>query len=533
MKNIHHILLIAAALLAFACGSDDTSVDFGLDTNQIKLGPEGGTKSIRVSADKSWTASTDKPWILVSPANGTFSTECKIRVDSTLVNFEEKGIVTFSIEGQERKVEITREGFPLEIAVADEHKAISLPDYADIDDAWFEIEVESNVPFKINLRDSKDEHSEVNWLHAKEYTQKLDGGLRPRKTKIRFTWDINSKPMEQQALIDFMPDSGITLDRKDDVQVTQDAAPLIVPGRAGDSIAVLAIARNLKAMSGTGFDSSKSMMYWDNLILWEKNDPKVKKDPSLLGRVKAVKFYILNTKMSLPYEVQYLTAVDSLVFSGNENRQLRNVKLGPEITKLTQLRSLTIDAYGISELPAEFPELKNLEHLSLNSNNFQELPLDIINRANFPKLRSLSLNYERLKDIYDLSNNVLENIGVGGTLPKELFQWEELEELVLSFNYFEGNIPDMKGEVPDYTSEDQITQKYPELIGTPKVLPNAKALHLNGNRLTGALPEWVLKHPNLYDLLPYTFIFNQEGRNSVGAMAGFTNVPDEVLPPKK
>lgn len=533
MKYIKNLLLIAAAVVAVACSSDDTSVDFGLDANEIKLGPEGGTKSIRVSADKSWTASTDKPWILVSPANGNFSTECKIRVDSTLVNYEEKGIVTFSIEGQERKIEITREGFPLEIAIPEEGKTISLPDYADIDNAWFEIEVSANVPFKINLRDSEDDTNEVTWLHADEYTQNLDAGLRPRKTKIRFTWDINSKPMEQQAVIDFTPDNGITLDRKDNVQVVQDAAPLIVPGRAGDSIALLAIARNLKAMSASGFDSSKSMIYWDGVQLWEKSDEKVKKDPSLLGRVKAARFFILNTKMSLPYEVQYLTAADSLFFYGNENRQTRNIKLGTEITKLTQLRSLTIDAYGITELPAEFPELKNLEYLSLNSNNFTELPLDIVTRENFPKLRHLSFNYERTKEIYDLSNNVLENIGVGGSLPEVLFQWEELESLVLSFNYFEGEIPDMKGKVPDYTAEDEITQKHPELIGTPKVLPNAEAIHINGNRLTGELPEWVLKHPNLYYLIPYTFIFNQEGKNSDGYMAGFTNVPDEVLPPTK
>lgn len=519
MKYIKSLLFIAVLGLAAACSDDNTSVDFGLDTAEIKLGPEGGTKSVRVSADKSWTASTDKPWILVSPANGTASTECKIRIDSTLVNHQETGSVTFSIEGQERKIGITREGFPVEITVPEERRSISLPDYADVDDAYFDVEVTSNVAFTIQIPE------DVTWLQAKDFKQVPPVGYRPRTTKVRFTWDINSKPEEQQAEITFKPAETVTL--QDKVAVVQDAAPLIEPSRKGDSLALLAIARNLKIW-GDSFDSSKSMIYWNNVELWDAKDKGVKKEN--IGRVKYAKFYLFNTKMSIPYEVKFLTAADSLVFFSNENRTTRNIELGPEICELTDLRALTIDAYGLDKLPAEFPKLKNLESLAIGSNNFQELPLDIINKENFPKLKRLDFNYMRMKEVYDLSNNVETNIGVGGEIPRALLEWDELEELIISFNYFEGSIPDMKNYTK-YTADDEAVKKGLTEAGVPKVLPNVKSLRINGNRLTGEVPEWILKHPNLYQWTPYTFIFNQEGKDSEGNLAGFTNVPDNVEPP--
>lgn len=521
MKYIKSLLIIAVLVFVAACSSDNTTVDFGLDTTEIKLGPEGGVSNIRVSADKSWIASADKPWILVSPANGNASTECKIRVDSSLVNHQEKGLVIFSIEGQERKIEITREGFPIEITVPSGSQQISLPDYASSEESYFDVEVTSNSPFSVEIPE------DVTWLKTKDFKQVPSVGYRPRTTKIRFLWDINSKPMEQVAEINFVPT--LTVAHKDNVKVVQDAAPLIVPGRAGDSISILAIARNLKIFANM-FDPSKSMMHWEDVKLWDSKDPKAKEDPSLIGRVKYVKFFMCDTKMSIPYEVQFLTAVDSLVFFSNANRQTRNIELGPEICQLTQLRSLSIIAFGINKLPAEFTNLRNLETLALGSNNFQTLPLDIINKTNFPKLRHLDFNYMRTREVHDLSNNVETDIGITGEIPEELLKWDELEYLALSFCYFEKSIPDMEG-YPKYTAEDEAVKKGLTEVGVPKVLPNVKDLRFNGNRLTGNVPRWILKHPKLYDWSPYIFIFNQEGKDTAGKLAGFDNVPDTVEPP--
>ncbi|MEG1864798.1 MAG: hypothetical protein RR199_05700 [Alistipes sp.] len=522
MKYIKSFLILTAAIGIVACSDDATSVDFGLNTTEIKLGPEGGTKSVRVAADKSWTASTDKSWILISPANGSASTECKIRIDSSLVSHAEEGEVTFAIEGQERKIKITREGFPVQITVPEVSQAIKLPSYADSDNAYFDVEVVSNVDFEIVVPD------EAAWVYPKEFKQIAPIGYRPRTTKIRFLWDINSKPMEQLANITFKPVETTT--RQDAIKVTQEAAQKIVPSRAGDSIAVLAIARNLHTW-GTAFDPSKSMIYWDDLTLWEAKDAQVKKDPSLLGRVRFVEFYLSDTKMSLPYEIQYLTAVDSLVIFSNSNRHIRNIKLGSEICKLTQLRSLRLESYGVCELPADFTALKNLESLELGSNNFMKFP-DIITKENFPKLRNLGFNYSRVEEVYDLSNNIKKDLGIGGTIPQRLLEWDNLESLTLSFCYFEGSLPTMDAS-PKYTAEDEAVQKGWTEVGVPKVLPKMKALKISNNRLTGNLPEWILKHPNLYYWEPYIFIFQQEGKDSRGVLAKFDNVPEKVNPPKK
>lgn len=521
MKYIKSLLIIAVLVFVASCSSDKTSVGFGLDTTEIKLGPEGGISNIRVSADKNWIASTNKPWILVSPANGSASTECKIRIDSSLVDHQEMGQVVFSIEGQERRIDITREGFPIEITVPSGSQQISLPDYASSDEAYFDVEVTANTPFTINIPE------DAPWVKTKDFKQVPAVGYRPRTTKIRFQWDINSKPLEQVAEISFRPE--LTVAHKDNIKVVQDAAPLIIPGRAGDSISILAIARNLKVFANM-FDPSKSMMHWEDVKLWDAKDAKAKEDPSLIGRVKSVRFFMCDTKMSIPYEVQFLTAVDSLVFFSNANRQMRNIELGPEICQLTQLRSLSIVAYGINKLPAEFTKLRNLETLELGSNNFQTLPLDIINKTNFPKLRWLDFNYMRTTEVHDLSNNIKTDIGITGEIPEELLKWEELEYLALSFCFFEKNIPNMEG-YPKYTADDEAVKKGLTEVGVPKVLPNMKDLRINGNRLTGNLPRWILKHPNLYDWIPYMFIFSQEGKDTAGKLAGFDNVPDSVEPP--
>lgn len=524
MNYIKSLLLIAVLAVAASCTDDTSSVDFGLDTTAIKVGPEGGLKSIRVSADKSWTASTDKHWILISPANGDASTECKIRIDSTRLDRPDKGVVTFSVEGQERKIEITRDGFPVQITVPDGSQKISLPDYADTENAYFDVDVTANVPFTVQIPE------QATWLRVQEYKQAPIVGYLPRKTRIRFLWDINSKPFEQMADITFKPE--IPVAHQDGINVVQNAAPVITPSRAGDSTSILAIARNLKLWS-TGFDSSKSMMYWDNVELWDKEDTKAKEDPSLVGRVKFVKFYIFNTKMSVPYEVKYLTAVDSMVFFSNENRMIRDIELGPEICELTQLRSLSIVSYGLNKLPAEFTNLKNLESLSIGSNNFQTLPLDVINKENFPKLRKLDFNYMRTAEVYDLSNNVNPKIGCGGAFPMELLLWENLEYLSINFAYFEGSIPNMSGYEKKYTADDEAVKKGLTEVGVPKILPNVKSFRINGNRLSGVLPEWILKHPNLYKWEPYIFVFSQEGKDSNGNKAGFINEPDSVDPPQE
>ena len=129
----------------------------------------------------------------------------------------------------------------------------------------------------------------------------------------------------------------------------------------------------------------------------------------MIGRLKSVEFIAFETKESLPYQVKYLKTAESITFSGNSNTFLKNIVLGNEICDLVKygnLRKLTVRAYGLVGLPANFTEFgKTLISLDLSSNNFEVmgksgstingvkvLGIESITRKNFPHLRNLYLN---------------------------------------------------------------------------------------------------------------------------------------------
>jgi hypothetical protein len=117
---------------------------------------------------------------------------------------------------------------------------------------------------------------------------------------------------------------------------------------------------------------------------------------------------------------------------------------------------------------------------------------------------------------------------------ERLLLWENLEELSLSYDYFEGTIPDFKvGEkgVRAYTDEDFVergdTLAWAVQRGLPRVLPNMRSLRLNLNFLSGELPEWLLYHPRLMEWSPENLIYIQQegGVDSNGNRVGFSNEP--------
>ena len=87
---------IAVSLCAFAlagCSDDDRKIGVTVDGDAIEIGAEGGTRNIKVTADDAWIATTNDPWITISPANGRGSAQCRIIIDSALRNEPRQGIV--------------------------------------------------------------------------------------------------------------------------------------------------------------------------------------------------------------------------------------------------------------------------------------------------------------------------------------------------------------------------------------------------------------------------------------------------------
>lgn len=532
MKKIY-IILMAAAFAAVSCVNPDAEVDFGVDLGVedgvLAVGPEGGIKKINVTSSGEWVVMTENPWITVSPANGRGSAECVVSIDSTLAFDQRQGAVriqSLSDSDEKQDFTISQAGFPYQITL--DKQNVEVEDFAELDSRSFDVVVKSNVDFVVDIPDDA-----KGWLSYKTSPVTLDRGARPRSSKIHFEWKVNSRDHQRIADVKFMPKEEVTLGKHDDLKVVQKAAlPIPVGTPAGDSLAVLAVSRALGMF--TEWETSEKMEHWTNIRLWKDGPNK--------GRIRYVQFFMFKTQESLPFEVQYLTAAEEIVFYSNANHFLRSLDTGEYITKLTQLKRLTIGAYGLTSLHPDFVNLKNLEYLDLGSNCFEELP-DILTPENFPNLHALVLSANQRHTIYDLSNDTREKIGgfiqddlrteKGMNTFKRILKWNQLDTIRLSVNYLQGQLPDMMDEgLPEWTFEELkdslatgVTEMPEKLVGLPKVLPNTSFFAINFNRFTGVLPDWLLYHPRLDQWVPYSLIFSQEGKSKDGKNAGFVNEP--------
>ena len=530
MKQTKYIVM-ALALMLGACAPNVGEVDFSVDTNTLELDATGGVKTIRVESSNAWIATTDAPWITVSPTNGRGSTNCQIMIDSALVaepRYGEIRIETINGEDEPQRIQVNQEGYPYLIEL--DKSEVELECYEEFDDRHFEVTVRSNVDFDVKIPDN------VSWLSNKRYKVDLNRGLRPREVNIRFDWGINSRDTIRLADVQFVPKEPVPMLRQDVLKVRQLAAEPIKEGtREGDSVALLAIHRTLR--SASAWDTSQGMDTWAGITLWEEGDKGCTKEN--VGRVKRAEFMIFFTKEPLPYEVRFLTAAEELYFFGNANTFLLSLEEGESLSYLSEnLKRLTIGAYGLNHLSEHITKLKNLEYLNIGSNNFQTVP-DVLTPENFPKLRTLIMNAEHRHTIYDLSNNTKKEIGGlidEESFPVDLIKWD-LDTLVLSVNYLHGEIPSFEDDdfFQPYTMEDIAASKnkkgvdtLPQMLvdrGIKKVMPNTKWFAINHNRLSGKLPDWLLFHPALDMWVPFSLVFPQEGRCLDGSYPGFSNAP--------
>lgn len=529
MKKYLILSIITAAAFMQACGPDQANISFGVNLGTEEglenIGPEGGVRTFEVNAEGDWTISSEDSWLSVSPAVGRGPQVCQVKIDSALLNTSRTGVIcirSLSEAGSREEVEVVQKGFEHQIVL--EETSVDVADFAQYGSRYFEVKVKSNVQFDVVLSEEASK-----WLSYKKSELKLDREKRPRESVVRFDWKINSRDNERVADVVFRAqDQDIVVNNASSLKITQKAAlPIPENTRQGDSLAILAVSRALN--SYLEFDTTEKLDHWENVSVWKDGPNK--------GRVKYVQFFMFNTEESIPYEVQYLTAAEEISFYSNANQFLRSLDTGEYITKLTQLKRLTIAAYGLVSLHPDFVNLKNLEFLDLSSNCFQTVP-EILNQENFPNLHALEMNANQRNTIYDLSNDVrVKEEQVGGLIdeqsfPVRLLKWNNLDTLRLSVNYLQGELPDLKydEDFEKWTAEEvHACDTLPEiLIGLPKVLPDTDFFAINFNRLTGMLPDWLLYHPKLDLWTPYSLIFSQEGRDVNGQKAGFSNEPTSL-----
>ena len=525
MKKINIILSILC-FMALSC-QRVPEVPFDVDVREMEIGPDGGTRTFSIKSPTGWIATTEAPWIAISPANGTSSSECTIVVDSSLTFTSREDIVKIKLgeSGEYKEFTVKQAGYDHSISLKEQK--VEIPEYADYGSRGFDIPVKTNVDFEVVVPEG------VTWITAKKPSADFDRGARPRNVLVHFDWTINSRPSVKEAEITFKPKTDEPLVRNDVLKVVQSAAREIEGGTPkGDSLALLSIARVLNVWNQ--WDPSEKMEHWDGVQVWKSGKDK--------GRVRSAQFFLFSTKEGLPYQVRYLDAIEELYFYSNENSFLYSLSTGADLCTLKSLRKLTIGAYGLTELPESFTNLENLEYLDLSGNNFEEIP-PVLTEEHFPKLTALIINANQRHVAGDLYNNYKENCGglikecpldADGKreFPRRLLKWNKLDTLRLSVNYLQGTIPDFSDEpsFPRWTAEEvNACDTLPSiLIGLPKVLPETDFFAINLNRLHGELPQWLLYHPKLDLWYPDLLVFNQEGKDQDGNLAGFSNAPSNL-----
>ena len=496
INKLTWLLVLGAGLMTASCSdSDDVDIPGGLaiDKEQIEIAAEGGSEQLAIAASQNWVANVDEPWLMLTPANGVGSTTATVVVDSTLMNGRRTtDIVFIGDNGQRRTVSVKQFGYGKQIDVKE--PIVEIENSESYDKRAFESLISANVECKIgkieysfegdmtDAEKTENEKEREGWLLNSKDENKLTGtnlGIvldrkaRPRSVKFKFRWAMNVVPAVRVAKVHLVPvkaeDKLVDADGKptDDVILTvrQKAAPKIEDNRAGDSLSVIMI--NQKLGSIATFDSSDNMRNWSGVTLWEATDDFVKEHPEALGRVRSVKFSMFNLKSgeTLPKEVGNLKFLESFSVAANENNQIREVKLGDDICSLKYLKNLTVQAYGLTQLPADFVNLgKSLESLNLVSNNFNKLSdiTNIVNEKNFPKLRNLILYAQRRTDVVTNIASLGEKnasgvyvynnypIGLYGKVNAgsadrqallKLLTWDKLNTLELSYCFLEGELP--------------------------------------------------------------------------------------------
>lgn len=513
-----------------SCQNDTTEgfKGFESDKSEIKAKAAGGEHSITIRSDREWTAQADVPWLMISPANGRGEVECRVKVDSTLVNDPRTTTVRFMSDGEIlQQIAITQDGFAHSIAASTDF--VSIEASAVRAERYVEVDVKANVEFDVV--------SNVEWLSVGDYTLTLDRGARPRSTRLHIDWKMNSDPESREAMLTLVPKNGETLEKPATIKVRQLAGPLIEDNRNGDSLAVVTIYNKMECWSEGVLSTTEPMDRWECLRLWKSSDKSLP-CAEAIGRVRDLDLSYFNTEDDIPVEVKHLKYLETLSLYGNVNAMLKDINLCAEVATLNYLKELRVAAIGLVSLPDNFAELGDtLEGLYLDSNNFAAIP-EVLSPENFPHLTALDLSSNRrysLSDLRDYSSRdgIYANMDNDDAVSR-LLLWENLEELGLSYNYIEGELPKFEnGEygVRAYTDKDIAergdTLRWAVENRLPRVLPNVRALRINLNFMTGELPDWLLYHPNLMEWAAEVLVYPQQEKsyNSAGEVVGFSNTP--------
>ncbi len=524
--TIPTLLLFIVGIFVSCNDNDDPLVITGLSLSEetLNVSADGGTYSIVLSAGQDWVVSSDKEWCMVTPANGYGSTVCEVYIDSSYLYKERTANLTFRGSNSSRNLTINQLGYEKVIKL--EKDFIEVKDFNEYDKMFEELKVTSNIKYDVEIE--YEDPNRTDWIKVKQEDVKVSS--KPLTSTIRINYEMYAdSDKDRIATLIFRQkdvESGET-PVETRLKFQQKKAQEIIPSREGDSLALLAVARIMQC--AVNWDTSLPLIHWNNIETEEIEyiNHEGKKVDEL--RVVGLRLTQFNTTKSIPYQIRKLDQLRTLIFTGNYNSAGKDIVLEDDVTYLSKLKSLGLLGYGISKLPERMKEMSNLEELELSGNNLTEIPMDIILALDKKKLEYINMSNNRRRDVYGkLYENAerKDTLGLHGEIPAELFTLKNVKYLSLSYNYFEGSIPDMGYDASEYDTEQKKVENNP-------VMPQIENLSLNLNFLTGRLPDWILYHKHLRCWDPYTLIFNQyeKGKDSFGTKVGFSNEPSFISQP--
>lgn len=519
------ILICGAMIFTLtSCKDDNDAIAFNVGDSELQFPCEGGKQMVNVSAGEDWTVTCDAEWCMVSPTNGDETTVCEVRVDTSYLYSMREAHLNFHCGNKTRMLTISQFGYEKVIKL--DRESISVNDFSDEDEGMIEdVKVTSNVKYDVSI-EYKD-HTRAGWLSTRVLqSSNVESVPRPGKIRIAYQLYLESDK-DREADIVFRQTDAKNGETPIEVRLpfVQKKAQEIIPSREGDSLALVTLSRIMHL--STSWDLSRPMIYWNNIKLEDRTyyNEKLKKTVTE-PRVIYARFTMLNTNEGIPYHVRYLDQLVELGFIANANAHMKHIDLGEHVTYLPNLKYLSLLGYGISRLPERMKKMEKLEQIDLSGNNLTEIPIDIIAALDKKSLTYINLANNRKRDVFGnlyANRAVRDTLGIHGELPEALFKLKKVKYIGLSYNYLEGSVPDMGYDASKYSTLE-------EKVANNPVMPQLEQLSINLNYFTGALPDWLLYHPNLRCWDPYTLVFNQyeRSRDSRGQNTGFTNEPPTV-----
>lgn len=515
-------MYVLVMLLASCTDDKEVTTALGISRNELTVVADGGKFQLDVEAGGEWVASCDKEWCMLTPSNGVGNAVCEIRVDSSYLYSEREAHLTFRSGNRSRMLTVRQFGYEKVIRL--DKSELEVADFTDYDAMFENVKVETNVNYDILVEYA--DLSRAGWLTVKKQTTAT--GSIPREGIVRIEYQMYmDSDQDRVAYVTFRQNDAKDGETPVEAKLTvrQKHAREIIPSREGDSLALLALSRIMHISEA--WDVSQPMIYWKNVSMRDVTYYNAKLGKTITEpRVVKVSFSMFETDEGIPYQVRYLDQLEELYFTANANAHLKHIDLGEHVCQLRKLKVLSLMGYGLTSLPAAMKEMTSLEELELSGNNFTQIPMDIISTLDRYNLWYVNMANNRRRDVFARlyeNRSVRDTLGLHGALPEALFRLKNIKYIGLSYNYLEGEVPDMGYDASEYATLKEKVEHNP-------VMPQLEQLSINLNYFTGNLPDWILYHPNLRCWDPYTLVFNQyeSSRDSNGRKTGFGNEPASV-----